>query len=162
MTNQLTQRGHPSGLLRVLLRLPIWLYRAHAGWLLGHRFMLLTHIGRKSGRLRQVVLEVVQYDPGTGVSVVASGWGEESNWFRNVQKTPTVTVTLGRRRFKATAVRLAQSEAELALLDYAHHHPLAFRELSKLMIGRRLRGTAEDCRWMAHAIPLVAFQPKGG
>jgi hypothetical protein len=30
----------PHGLLRFGLRLPIWLYRLHLGWLLGNRFLL--------------------------------------------------------------------------------------------------------------------------
>ena len=52
----------PHGLLRFGLRLPIWLYRLHLGWLFGNRFLLLTHIGRKSGLPRQTVIEVVKHD----------------------------------------------------------------------------------------------------
>ncbi len=159
MANQLARKGNPSGILRVLLRLPIWLYRAHLGWLLGHRFLMLTHTGRKSGEPRRVILEVVKFDLETHTSVVASGWGEQSNWFRNVQKTPDVLVHIAGRQLKATAMRLSEAEAEQALLDYARHHPLAFRELSKLMIGRALHETVEDCHLMAQVIPLVALQP---
>jgi hypothetical protein len=36
----------PRGLLRVGLRVPLWAYRLHLGWLLGDRFLRLTHIGR--------------------------------------------------------------------------------------------------------------------
>jgi hypothetical protein len=50
----------PTGWVRALLRLPILLYRLHLGWLLGHRFLLLTHVGRKSGLQRRTVLEVVR------------------------------------------------------------------------------------------------------
>jgi hypothetical protein len=43
-------RGHrPQGWLHGLLALPILLYRLHRGWLFGHRFLLLIHMGRKSG-----------------------------------------------------------------------------------------------------------------
>ena len=52
----------PHGLSRLAFRLPIWLYHSHLGWLLGTRFVLLTHTGRKSGLSRQTVLEVVRYD----------------------------------------------------------------------------------------------------
>jgi hypothetical protein len=52
----------PSGLRRALLRAPIWLYRAGLGGLLGRRVLLLTHIGRSTGRARQVVLEVAARD----------------------------------------------------------------------------------------------------
>lgn len=46
----------PRGLLRLAARLPLWLYRAGLGWLLSNRFLMLTHIGRKSGLPRQVVV----------------------------------------------------------------------------------------------------------
>ena len=39
----------PGKALRLGLRLPIWLYRLHLSWLLGERFLLLTHTGRNSG-----------------------------------------------------------------------------------------------------------------
>jgi hypothetical protein len=44
---------------RALFRAPHSARPAGARGLLGHRFQLLTHTGRTSGRPRQVVLEVV-------------------------------------------------------------------------------------------------------
>lgn len=32
-----------------IFKLPLVLYRLHLGWLLGTRFMQLTHVGRRSG-----------------------------------------------------------------------------------------------------------------
>ena len=96
----------PGRFLRMVLRLPLWLYRLRLGFLLGRRFLLLTHTGRKSGLARQAVLEVVRHDRATGTYVVASGWGEGSDWFRNIQKTPNVVVTVGLEQFAAKAVRL--------------------------------------------------------
>jgi hypothetical protein len=52
----------PGPVLRRLLRAPSLLYDWHAGWLLGRRFLRLTHRGRRSGRRYRTVLEVV----GTG------------------------------------------------------------------------------------------------
>jgi deazaflavin-dependent oxidoreductase (nitroreductase family) len=158
--NQLESSGNPRRLMRLLLRLPIWLYRAHMGWLLGHRFLMLTHIGRKSSLPRQVVLEVVRFDPATHTCIVASGWGEGSSWHQNVQKTPDVVVNIANGRFEATAQDLSKTEAQAALLDYARHNPLAFRELTQVMTGRSLHGTPEDCRLLAQVIPLVAFHAR--
>ena len=53
-------KSKPSGTLRLVFRLPIYLYRLNLGWLLGHRGLLLTHQGRKSGLLRETVLEVIR------------------------------------------------------------------------------------------------------
>ena len=47
------------GLSRALVRAPILAYRCGLGVLLGDRFVLLTHVGRTTGRPRHVVLEVV-------------------------------------------------------------------------------------------------------
>jgi hypothetical protein len=67
----------PAGALRLAFRLPIYLYRLNLGWMLGHRFLLFVHLGRKSGLLRETVLEVILYDPATRESVVLSAWGGE-------------------------------------------------------------------------------------
>jgi deazaflavin-dependent oxidoreductase (nitroreductase family) len=159
MTATLTQ-SRPSGALRLLLRLPIWLYRAHMGWLLGDRFLMLTHIGRKSRRPHQTVLEVVRHDRATGAYVIPSGWGEQADWLRNIQKTPNVLVDAGGRRFEATATRLSVEEVEWELRDYARRHPLAFRGLASLLAGRRSIETNEAFRLLARSIPMVVLRPR--
>lgn len=150
----------PSGLLRIGLRLPIWLYRLHLGWLLSDRCLLLTHTGRKSGRPRQTVIEVVRHDRASDVCVVGSGWGGKSDWFRNIQHAPHVTVTLGRRSWGAKAAVLSEAEAAGALHDYARRHPIAFRELATIILGRRLSDEELNRDELARAIPLVAFYPE--
>ncbi|WFR73002.1 hypothetical protein P9209_03930 [Prescottella defluvii] len=56
---RITERpSPPTGWKRRFFRMPITLYRWHLGALLGHRFVLVEHVGRRSGRTRQVVLEV--------------------------------------------------------------------------------------------------------
>ena len=69
----------PTGASRLAFRLPIYLYRLDLGRLLGHRFLLLVHRGRKSGLLRETVLEVLLHDPATNESVVLSAWGEKAD-----------------------------------------------------------------------------------
>jgi deazaflavin-dependent oxidoreductase (nitroreductase family) len=145
---------------RWLSRLPAWLYRARLGWLLGHRFLLLTHIGRKSGAERQTVLEVVRHDRTTGIYIVVSGWGEKADWFRNIEQTPDVTIESGHERLDAVAVRLPIAEATDELYDYTKRHPAALRALSRLLIGERLSGTKEDCTRLAERVPLVSLRPK--
>jgi deazaflavin-dependent oxidoreductase (nitroreductase family) len=151
---------HPErGLLRWLLRWPRWLYRAKLGWLLDKRFLLLTHTGRKTGRPHQTVLEIVNYAPATGVFVVASGWGEKANWFRNLQAQPAVTITVGTQSRPALAVRLSETEATHALFAYAWQHPFAFRQMTRLITGQKISGLAENVRALARAIPLIALRP---
>ena len=149
------------GLLKLLLRFPVKLYRARLGWLLGDRFLMLSHKGRKSGKWHQAVLEVVRHDRGRGSYVVASGWGERADWLQNIMQTPGVVVQVGNRRFRAVAARLPLEQAARTLHDYAVKHPLAFRQLSGLLMGssRRLDATMADCTALAKVVPLVELRP---
>ena len=140
-----------------VFRLPVSLYRARLGWLLGERFLLLTHIGRKSGRPRETVLEVVHHDTATDNYFIASGWGEKSDWIRNVQKAPTVSANVGKRHFVAIAKRLSIEQAQSTLLVSARRHPWVFPILAKLIIGRRLKPTEEDCLRLAQVVPVFAL-----
>ena len=150
----------PRGLLRWLARLPIWLYRAGLGWLLGNRFLMLTHIGRKSGLPRQVVLEVVRHDRANDTYYVAVGFGQNTDWYRNLSKTPDVVIRVGRRRIAVRAGRLSPEEAERVMLDYARRHPLAIRELAHVL-GWRVNGAEADYRALGRIIPIIALRPRG-
>jgi deazaflavin-dependent oxidoreductase (nitroreductase family) len=149
----------PRGVKAIPWRLPIWLYRLKLGFLLGHRFLLLTHIGRVSGEPRQAVLEVVHYDAESDTHYVASGFGEKSQWYRNLMKTPDVTIQIGNQKTPVTAERLSPEEAERILRIYRQEHPRALKELSKIL-GYELDGTEENFRAFTHAVPVIAFRPR--
>lgn len=159
MTSGTSTGPKPRGALRFVLRFPIWLYRLHLGWLLGNRFVMFRHIGRKSGLPRYTVVEVVRRDPQTDTYLIASGWGEKSDWFQNVLQEPKVLLYTGRRQLAATATRLPVEEATEALKDYADRHPVAFRRLSNMMVGQALVGSEADCHLLAQAVPLVRLTP---
>jgi deazaflavin-dependent oxidoreductase (nitroreductase family) len=82
-------------LSRLVFRSPIVLYRLGLGGLLGHQFLLLTHVGRRTGRVHETVLKVLHYDPVTHESIVASAWGTRTDWYRNVQTRPALAVRTG-------------------------------------------------------------------
>ncbi|MFN7943886.1 MAG: nitroreductase family deazaflavin-dependent oxidoreductase [Blastocatellia bacterium] len=153
-----TPPGH--GWRRLFLRLPILLYHLGLGWLLGHRFLLLHHLGRKSGLWRETVLEVVRYDKPDNTYFVASGWGEASQWYNNILRHPAVEIESGGRRMNATARRVSQAEAEAEFRHYAARHPLAFRGLAEFMTGQQVSGTSADFRRLAERIPVIALQVK--
>src|SRR5664279_3639569 len=107
MPEKISEPKLPRGLSRLAFRFPIWLFRIHLGWIMGHRFLLLTHMGRKSGLTRQTVLEVVHYDKVTGACVVASGWGTKSEWYRNVIANPIIVFQVRNKRIAGIAERLS-------------------------------------------------------
>ncbi len=151
-------RRPPRGLQRLVWRMPILLYRLGLGWLLGRRFLLLTHIGRKTGRPRQAVLEIVEHDPAAEIYYVASGFGPRSDWYRNILKTPQVTIQVGNRRMRAVARPLSPEESGEIMARYARRHPTAARRLARVL-GLDVDGTEEGYRRIGEAhIPFVALQ----
>jgi deazaflavin-dependent oxidoreductase (nitroreductase family) len=147
----------PRGLLRWALRLPIDLYRWDLGWLLGERFMLIEHLGRKTGRWHSAVVEVVGHDPPSDTYFAASGWDLRSDWYRNILEHPQVRISTGRRRrLTALAHTLAAPEAGDRLVGYAHAHPLLMEELAEVM-GYPDHKTDADIRAIAESLPLVGF-----
>lgn len=156
MPEKISDPKLPRGLARFALRLPIWLFHAHLGWVLGTRFVLLTHIGRKSGLPRQTVLEIVRYDRATGACVVASGWGVKSDWVQNVTANPNIVYQVQNKRMVGLAKRLSPDHGAQELFEYAHHYRLAFREISRFM-GYQLDGSDEDIQAMGRILPMFIF-----
>lgn len=153
-------QSRPAGALRVAFRLPTYLYRLNLGRLLGHRFLLLTHQGRKSGIPRQTILEVILYDQATRESIVLSGRGEKADWYRNIEARPALEVRTGGDRYVPEQRFLAPEENYGAISEYARHHPLPFQFLIKAFgFGYPLDGTEEAQRRFAGSLRLVAFQP---
>ncbi len=147
----------PRGLKAIPWRLPIWIYRLHLGFLLNERFLLLEHTGRKSGKVRRAVLEIIGKDAEPRAYYVASGFGERSHWFRNVMHHPEVRIQVGRRRYRAYAERLPESEALERLRAYAQAHPTALRELVRLL-HYPYDGSDESLEAIGRALPVVRFR----
>ncbi len=157
MIQKIGDGAPPRGLRLRLYRLPIVLYRLRLGRLLGGRFLLLRHTGRRTGRARQTVLEVVRHDTEARTWYVASGWGERSDWFRNVLARPEAEIEVSGRRWGVQARRLPIEDAEHELADYARRHPAAARMVARLA-GYRIDGLPKDIEALARIIPMMAFQ----
>ncbi|PLW66857.1 hypothetical protein [Pseudohalioglobus lutimaris] len=84
----------PKGIKLKLFRAPIYLYHLKLGFLLGERFIHLQHWGRVSGELKETVIEVIDQDKANGRIYSASGFGEKSQWFKNISKNSEVLITL--------------------------------------------------------------------
>ncbi|RVW02212.1 nitroreductase family deazaflavin-dependent oxidoreductase [Rhodococcus xishaensis] len=157
----------PTGWKRRFLRMPIALYRWHLGCLLGHRFLLLEHIGRRSGQTRRVVLELVNHDAvGRGGEapdgyVVAAGFGTKSDWFRNLEANPRAKVQVGSRRAAVEAEFLDSDAGGDLMAHYGHVHPkFAVRLCST--IGFEVDGSEADFREAGRNIRFVRLRPMRG
>lgn len=162
MIERVKEPGKPSGMKRAFFRMPIFLYRFRLGFLMGRRFLLLQHRGRKSGLQRETVLEVVSYEEETNTYTIASGFGRGSDWYRNVIANPDVTIRVGNKEMPAKARPLSPEESGEAMVRYGRRYPRAAREITRLM-GFRADGTEEDYRTLGRdEIPFVVLEHRKG
>lgn len=153
----------PGGLLRWLLEVPVLLYRGGLGWMLGHRFLLLVHSGRRSGRRYRTVLEVVRYDSVAKESTVVAGWGRRTAWLHNLESGGAIEVRTGRERYVPLVRRLDSREAQRVFADYERSMRLVgpvVRAVVTRLVGWRYDGSAEARRRLAAQLPMLAFRPR--
>jgi deazaflavin-dependent oxidoreductase (nitroreductase family) len=147
----------PSMALRALLGAPAWLYHLGVGRLLGHRFMLLTHRGRTSGRTYQTALEVVQYDPRTHESIVCSGWGTRADWYRNIMAYGPIAVETGGKRYENPSFHVLAPEDNYPIVaNYVRRLPAMARPLA-YRLGLDVRGPEEVRRAHSQGLLMVAL-----
>ena len=136
----------PTGLARLIARFPILLYRFGLGWILGERFLLLYHLGRKSGKTRKVVLEVLHHEPRDGSYLIASGWGERSDWYKNLKASKTTEIEVAGRKIPVMASFLNEEEARRELERYAQKHPWASRLLFMVFKSEKVETWSDMAR----------------
>jgi deazaflavin-dependent oxidoreductase (nitroreductase family) len=148
----------PSPVVKLLARLPLRLYDLHMGRLLGHRFLVLTHRGRRSGRSYRTMLEVVSWSPSRHEATVAAGWGEHANWYQNIRAAPAQEILIANERFVPEQRFLDVEERIKVLRAYRQSHPIAMKALGGLL-GLK---DGDDPQGAARRLPMIAFQPKNG
>lgn len=129
------QPSPPRGLMGRLLALPVWIYRLRLGWLLGTRFLMLTHRGRSTGRVRQVVVEAMAHDPATGESLVMAGWGRRTQWLLNLEAGGGIEGRTGRLRYRPAVRLLEPDEAEAVLAGYELRNRVAVPVVRRVLSG---------------------------
>ncbi|MGW4589727.1 nitroreductase family deazaflavin-dependent oxidoreductase [Amycolatopsis thermoflava] len=150
----------PAGLVRLLFRAPVPLYRLGLGPLFGHRLVYLAHRGRTSGRRREVVLEVVGLDRRVPEVVVVAAWGERADWYRNIQAAPALELRTGLWRWTGPRHRVLDRDEMVAVLTaYRARHRRAWHHLAPVL------GLPEDPATAPAAalsrIRAVALRPAG-
>jgi deazaflavin-dependent oxidoreductase (nitroreductase family) len=157
MVERIREVSQPKGCSRLLFRLPINLYRLGLGWMLGSRFVLLTHTGRQSGRTRRAVLEILRQEEEGHAIYVTSAWGERADWLQNVRAHPEVEVQVGRRSWSAHARLLSQEQGAAELGRYAAAHPTAAKGLARIL-GYRVENAEQGFSTLAEDMVVVALE----
>ena len=141
-----------------IFKSPLFLYRLGLGWLLGRRFMLLTHVGRYTGKVRRTVLAVLRYDPLTKEISAISAWSA-SDWYLNLQAAPALQVETGFTRYVPVQRTLNPEEIAALFMDYRRKHPLFSRIVCRIPCWK-WDSTYEEFLDLARTLRGVAFRPK--
>ena len=151
----------PRGLKAIPWRLPSLLYHLGLGGLLGKRFLLLNHVGRKTGQHRQAVLEIIQSYPDDTRYLVASGFGRSSHWYRNIRQSPNVSIQVSRKKINVIAQELTPQSAGQVMVEYAEKNPGAIKTLAHL-IGYDIEHSPAGYRIFGESIPVIQFTSDPG
>ena len=156
MLKKIGEPAPPKGLKLKLFRAPRYFYHFKLGFLFGERFIHLKHWGRKSGQLKETVIEVIDQDKTNGVLYSASGFGTQSQWFKNISVNNAVFVTLRNTEFEASASVLSADEATEVLLRYLMVHPHSIKGVARLS-GYEMDGSEKDVIAFSQIIKIVKF-----
>jgi deazaflavin-dependent oxidoreductase (nitroreductase family) len=151
-------RRQPGRLVLAVFRMPLTAYHHGMGWLLGHTFLLLTHLGRKTGQPRETVAMVLRYQPETQEAVVCSAWGPDTDWMQNIRAHPASRVQIGREEFTPQQRFLSEPESMEVVAECLDKHPWRFR-FAAFILGwgdLRVESIAHD---FVQIRPFVAFRP---
>lgn len=151
-------RVRPGRIALWVFRLPLGLYQHGWGWLLGHVFLHLVHVGRRTGQQRSMVAMVLAYDPSSRRAVICSGWGSDADWVRNLRAGPAVRVDVGRETFTPTHRFLTEEEAVAVVEEFRQRHPYRVRFISRVL-GWGDLWSDEAVRAFVAARPFVELTP---
>lgn len=141
-----------------VFKLPVFLYRLRLGWLMGKRFMQLTHTGRRSGKVRRTILAVLRFDEKTWEIYAISAW-KGSDWYYNIQSSPALQVEIGSIRYVPAQRTLSPEEITATFVDYRKRHPVFSRLICRIP-GWKWDSSYEEFLALARTLRGVAFRPK--
>lgn len=141
-----------------IFKLPVLLYRLRLGWLLGRRFMQITHVGRHSGKVRRTVLAVLRFDEKTKEIYAVSAW-KGSDWYYNIQASPAQQVEIGFVRYVPAQRTLSPQEITTTFIEFRKRNPIFTRMICSIP-GWKSDSTSEEFLELARTLHGVAFSPK--
>ena len=147
----------PGWLLKYLFKIPIGLFLMGLGNWAGPHFLMITTCGHKSGRPRHTPLEFSICSE-TGQPIIMSGWGERSDWVRNLRADPRCTLWMGKQRTRVLAVPLSPASAADVIGQYLANTP-SMRGYFERFSGVKVDGSREALLAAAPSFPCFRLQP---
>ncbi len=142
--------SHP--VMKWLFKTPLLLWRLGLGPLVGRFFMIMTTTGRKSGLPRHTAIEFHELE---GKPTVMSGWGEKTDWYRNLAANPLATVQTWRGAQFVRARRIDSDEELRRAFAWAQSSPT----MQRMMKLAGFAMSAEQFIAEKERFTLVIFEP---
>ena len=151
----------PDQLLKFFFKVPVWLHKlGFGGWerLIGAQWMLITTKGRKTGKPREAMVDVMDYDKANDTYYIEAAYGARADWYKNMQSNPIFEAQVGRRKFKARASTLPNKDAGEILVQFYRHKP-AYTRSVMTMAGMKFKDE-DDLRVIGKNLTLLAVKPE--
>ena len=104
--------------IRALARSPLFLWRLGLGPIIGKYMMVITTKGRKTGKPHRVMTEYHAMD---GLKYAPCAFGEQSDWYKNLQADPYVTIQTAVGTERVLASRVIDDGELLEVYHLVHH-----------------------------------------
>ncbi len=155
----LVPKDRPGWFFGLWFKHPLLYYKLGLGPLIGKQVLVLTTIGRKTGKARQTPLGY-GYDAATSTYHVVAGWDGRTDWYRNLKANPKAHVQVGKLHFDCAA-EFVPIEGCMEMLRAADRvNPLA-RRIWRRWTGVPFDGTEAGLRLAAAHFPAVALKVPG-
>jgi deazaflavin-dependent oxidoreductase (nitroreductase family) len=119
-----SQAPMPALMMRLMNPVLSFLIRNNIGPL-SKELMIITHTGRKTGRQYSTPIGYAR----DGDSIVAFNIGGGSQWYKNIQQKPAVTLTIKGRPVRARAELIQDPDEVARVLDiYKREQPSRFEQ----------------------------------
>jgi deazaflavin-dependent oxidoreductase (nitroreductase family) len=151
----------PNFLLKFFFKMPVWFHKiGFGGWerLIGAQWMLITTTGRKSGKPRDAMVDVMDYDSATDTYYIEAAYGSRADWVRNIEVHPRFQAQVGRRKFFARLTPLSSEEAGEMMVKFYRAKP-AYTRSVMAMVGMKFEGE-EELKKLASQLTLFAVHPE--
>ncbi len=146
----------PKFILRLIHLPPRIAYAIGLGPLMGNVVLLLTTVGRKSGKPRVTPL---QYEEIDGKFYLGAALGQKADWVRNIRANPKVEVRVKSRRFAGLAETITDAKQIADFLEVRlRRHPRMVGAMLRAD-GIRMPPERGDLEQYAAHLTLVAIKP---
>ena len=151
----------PSGLLKFFFKVPLYVHKMGlGGWekMIGAEWMLIATTGRKTGKRRETMVDVMDYDKSSDTYYIEAAYGARADWYKNIQSHPVFEAQVGRRKFHARAAPLSSADTGEMLVQFFRRKP-AYTRSVMAMVGMKFKDE-DELRTLGSTLTLLAVHPE--